>query len=207
MAYTADQYGISGFTRLRRRKPGSQPTNLDVNSVGDTKPIRLNSREFTTDTGDAIGVQCKPNQTLTMTNRSVKGAEFSPRVTDAGLGSTGALIGLTADPLLKAATAARTVGSVRAIECNPGLPGSGSAYTVTDFSVIRVFLDKGVGHTVTNTEVIRVATPNNGTFDSFANFEANTGCISTVAAGAASNEWLLVKVGANIRKIALLAAS
>jgi len=177
MAYDVINHGIK-ISKYRRLKEGDN-SNTTINSHRDNKTVALNSRDYTTDTGDAIGIQVKPNQTTTLTNRSVKGGEFSPRVSDAGLGSSGALIALTADPVLKAATAGRTVGSVRCIECNPSLPGSGSAYTITNLDGIRLFLDTGAGHTITTKSVIRVATPNAAGWNYFLNLEASSGLFTT----------------------------
>lgn len=212
--FPVERWGITGFVRMRRNAPGTNASGaanpapfLDINSVDDSRPIRLNSRDYDRTAGDVIGIQCKPNQVATMVNKSVKGAEFSPRITDAGIGSSGALIALTADPVLKAATSARTVGSVRCIECNPSLPGSGSAYTVTNLDGIRIFLDKGAGHTVTTSSVIRVATPNTSGWDFFAAFEASNGCtVSTAGTYSTADGYILVKVGADTMRVPFFAA-
>lgn len=160
----------------------------------DESPVTINSRDTEVTSRDIIGLQVKPNQKATPTNKNVVGAEFSPRCSDAGLGSSGALIGLRADPLLKTATAARTVGAVRCIECNPGLPGSGSAYTVTDLVGIRFFLDEGVGHTVTRASVIQVATPNNGAWEYLLDAEASSGLVVDAAVGGSQDKKLKARI-------------
>ena len=185
-----------GITAPQYRHPSRPRENLDINSKEDDKPVRINSREYDGDTADTIGGQTKPNQVADKTNRVVCGWEFSPRVTDAGLGATGAIIGLRADPLLKTATGARTVGSLRCIEMNPGLPGGGSAYTVTNLDAIRIFLDTGVGHTITTKSIIRIASPNNADWTYLLNFETDGGAVITAAVGGNQSKKLKIKVGA-----------
>ena len=72
------QTGILGFQRLRRGKAGD---NLDINSGYDSKPVRINSRDYGSVNTNNIGLQCKPNQAVTG-SASVTGAEFSPRFAD-----------------------------------------------------------------------------------------------------------------------------
>lgn len=68
------------------------------NTVDDGKTLRFNSRSYTQTSGDSIGFQCKPSQTVTTTGE-VRGAEFSPRLQSA-IGS-GTLVGFLSDPTLK----------------------------------------------------------------------------------------------------------
>ena len=200
MAFTVADHGISGFVRMRRTKPGTSTPNLDINSVPDNKPVRINSRDFAQTSGSSIGFQCKPNQTATTTG-DVIGAEFSPRVTDAG---SGGLIGLKADVVIKAATAARTVSAVRGIEINtPSFPTSGSAYTITnDCCAIRVFPDFGSGHTFTGKKsVIKLATPNNGAWDYLLDVDTNGIGLGSAGTYSTADGYFTVRTGATDRRI------
>lgn len=67
-------------------------------TVDDGKTLRFNSRSYIQTSGDSIGFQTKPSQTVTTTGE-VRGAEFSPRVQSA-IGSQ-TLVGLLSDPTLK----------------------------------------------------------------------------------------------------------
>ena len=81
-----------------------------LKSADDTKPVTLNSRNYTQTSGSSIGFQSKPAQTVTTTG-SVIGGEVSPRVNnDIDVAN---IIGLHIDTYLKG-TATRTVsGDVR----------------------------------------------------------------------------------------------
>lgn len=81
-----------------------------LKSADDTKPVTLNSRNYTQTSGSSIGFQSKPAQTVTTTG-SVIGGEISPRVNnDIDVAN---VIGLHVDTYLKG-TATRTVsGDVR----------------------------------------------------------------------------------------------
>ncbi len=137
----------------------ASPTwSLELDSVADGNPVKINSRSYTQTSGSSIGFQTKPNQTVTTTG-DVIGAEFSPRANDAG---AGAVIAIKADPVIKTATAIRTVSAVRGIEINIDLPLGGSAYTFTNAVCgIRMFPNFGSGHTFSaNRPAILLATPN-----------------------------------------------
>lgn len=73
-----------------------QHVNWDTKSDGKT--LRFNSRDYVQATGDSIGFQTKPNQTVTTTGE-VRGGEFSPRLAS-GIGSA-TLVGILSDPTLK----------------------------------------------------------------------------------------------------------
>lgn len=64
----------------------------------DGKTLRFNSRSYVQTSGDSIGFQCKPSQTVTTTGE-VRGGEFSPRLQSA-IGSQ-TLVGFLSDPTLK----------------------------------------------------------------------------------------------------------
>lgn len=157
----------------------------------DDGPITLNSRDSVRTSGSIVGVQIKPNATVTTTH-GVTGLEVSPRCTDIG---SGELIAIKADPLLKAATAARTVSALRCIELNPSLPGSGSAYTITnDVTGIRMFLDMGAGHTVSGKKsCVLVATPNTSGWDYLFDLEASSGVVTAAAVGGSQSHKINIR--------------
>jgi len=181
MAYTVADYGLKNFRRLRR---GSASDHLTINSVGDSKSVRINTRDYVQATGDTIAVSSKPKQTITTTG-DVIGVESSPRVSDAG---AGALIAMKADPLLQAATTGRTVSAVRGFESNIDFPSTGSAYTITNnVNAFRTFLDMGSGHTVSGKKaVFCVATPNTSGWDYLFDLEANSGVIGATTGATAA---------------------
>lgn len=193
-----------GITAPQYRHPSQPRTNLDINSKEDDKPVRINSREYSKATGSQIGVQIKPNIVADNTSEHT-GLEVSPRLTDAA----GSLLGLNVAPLLKTATGARAVATMKCVELNPGLPGSGSAYTVTALDGIRVFLDTGVGHTITTKSIIRIAAPNNADWDFLLNAETGTSGWVVVGAGTYSTAdgYFLVKVGASTYRVPFFAGT
>ena len=91
--------------------------NLDLKTTTDSKPIRLNSRNYTGTTGDQIGVQIKPAVTVTKTANAVKGLEVSPRVNSgvAMAGLSGSVVGISADCYLKGTAAGAIGGNVQVL--------------------------------------------------------------------------------------------
>lgn len=167
---------VAPFVGLRA--PANE--HLLLITADDDKNVRINSRSYVQTSGDSIGMQCKPNQTITTTG-NVIGAEFSPRANDVG---SGAIIAIKADPVVKTATAIRTVGAVRGIEINIDLPLSGSVYTFTNAVCgIRMFPNFGAGHTFNaNRPAILLATPNTSDWTHFLEVES-TGTIAVVTGG------------------------
>lgn len=160
------------YPHMRWRSKALQITldNFLINTVEDNKTIRLNSRDYAQATGDSIGLQSKPRQTVTTTG-NVVGAEFSPRVS-ANVGCT-ALIALKADPVIQAGTSG-TITAVRSIECNIDFSDSDTR-TVTDVQCIRIFPDFGTVTVSQKKTVMTLATPNAGTWDYLFDFEASSG--------------------------------
>ena len=163
----------------------------NVNTQFDSLPIRLNSRAYVQASGSSIAVQSKPDQTVTTTG-DVIGAEFSPRVSDAG---AGALIALKADPVVRTATAARTVSAVRGVEVNIDMPDSGSAYTITNnVNAFRAYLDMGSGHTVSGKKaVLCVATPNTSGWDYLYDLETSAGMVVASAVGGSQSHKIRIR--------------
>ncbi len=151
------------------------------------RAAKINSVTVTPSGTDSISaVQIKPNKTGTGTG-DLTGLEVSPRFNDA---PGGALVCIKADPVIKAATSARTVSALRGIEVNIDLPSSGSAYTFTnDVSAFRTFGDFGSGHTFSaKKNIIEVALPNTSGWDYLLNLKANTGLEYDSAQGSADKK-------------------
>lgn len=87
--------------------------NLDLESISDTKPVRINSRDYVQATGSSIGFQVKPSQAVTSTG-SVIGGEISPRVAS-GV-ALGNVTGLHVDTYLKGTAVGTISGNVRGLE-------------------------------------------------------------------------------------------
>jgi hypothetical protein len=87
-------------------------SNFGINTISDDKQVRINSRAFTQASGDSIGFQSKPNQTVTTTG-TVKGGDISPRLQDAIAAAN--LIGLHVDCDQKGTTG-NISGDVRILE-------------------------------------------------------------------------------------------
>jgi len=81
--------------------------HLSVNTVDDSKQVRINSRNFTQVTGDSIGFQVKPAQSVS-TAGALEGGEISPRL-NSGVAAQD-VRGLHVDIYLKG-TAAGTVSN------------------------------------------------------------------------------------------------
>lgn len=99
--------------------------NLALNSTSDDKQPRLNSRSFTQATGDSIGFQSKPSQTVTTTG-SVQGGQISPRLQDAIAAAN--VIGLHVDIDLKG-TSGDVSGALKVLELE--LVDAGAGRTIT----------------------------------------------------------------------------
>jgi len=109
--------------------------NLDLNTATDSKPVRINSRNYTQATGSSIGFQSKPAQTVTSTG-TVTGGEISPRVNDDI--DVANIIGLHVDAFLKG-TAAKTVsGDVRALNLELVTDDAGTNTISGNASAIRI---------------------------------------------------------------------
>lgn len=83
-----------------------------LKTTNDTTPVRLNSRSYTQASGDSIGFQSKPSQTVTTTG-TVKGGDISPRVQD-GIAAAN-IIGLHVDTDMKGSSG-NVSGDVRVLE-------------------------------------------------------------------------------------------
>lgn len=157
----------------RNKRLVCKDDNLNIDTDLDNRTIRLNSRDYVQTTGSSVGMQSKPNQTVTTTG-DVIGAEISPRV--AGDIGAGALIALRADPVLKAGSSG-TVSNVRAIECNIDFSDSDTRTISADVCAMRIFPDFGTLTISGDKAVFILATPNAGTWDYLFDFESTQGLL------------------------------
>lgn len=132
--------GATTFTTAPVTPGATAPASSDLvlNTVTDTKTVKLNSRDYTQVSGDSIGFVSKPNQSVGSSG-TVYGAQISPRVaTGISLSGSGSLVGLVAAPILKGNTAASIAGDVRAISAE--LDDEGSNWTISGKAVgLRIF--------------------------------------------------------------------
>ena len=127
----------SSAGQLRLTSPAE---HLLVNTVVDSKVIRLNSRDYTATTGDFIGVQIKPAATVTKTADGLKGLEVSPRVNSgvAMAGASGTVIGIAADVYLKGTAAGTIAGDIRTLNLELVTDDAGTRTISGNVNAIRV---------------------------------------------------------------------
>lgn len=97
---------------------------VDLRTYDDSKPVKINSRNYTQTSGNSIGFQVKPSQTVTTTGEVI-GGEISPRLQN---GINAAVIkGLHVNVDLKG-TSTRTIsGDVRGLEVELTTSNSGTS--------------------------------------------------------------------------------
>ena len=117
---------MSRLRWMQNARTGIKGTSLTEPLVTekDTENIKLNSRTYTTASGDRTAVQIKPNQAITGT-AGMTGLEVSPRFTDACAGSK--LVGIMSNPDLKGSSG--DLSSV--IRCYEAKFDGGTGRTVT----------------------------------------------------------------------------
>jgi hypothetical protein len=113
---------VSTYTGGSEVKSGAN-LNLDLETLTDSKPVRINSRNFTQTSGDTIGFQTTPNQAAT-TSGEVYGAQFKPRV--ANTFDALACTGVGIDSELKGSGAGALTDDLRGINMYLGATGTGT---------------------------------------------------------------------------------
>ena len=178
--------------------------HIKLESDADSKNVRINSRSYTQTSGDASGVQIKPNQTVSSvdpgtTDVSITGAEFSPRFA-AGIAG-GNLIAIKADPVLKGGSGGAIAGEIVGVQVNMDFGTSDSRVITGDVSAFEAFLAIPNGNTYSaSVAVMRVRTVNIRAWDVFLNFDdANTGACTvsttTITSGTNTTHRLKCLVG------------
>ncbi|KKL98666.1 hypothetical protein LCGC14_1822100 [marine sediment metagenome] len=110
--------------------------HLRIETMQDSKNVRINSRDVTQATGDHTGVQIKPSKTADGTG-SMTGLEVSPRF-QASMGGND-LRAILGDPVLKAGSGDLT-GQVVAFEANIDFGVDGTRTITGDVSAFSSFL-------------------------------------------------------------------
>ena len=162
-------------------------------TVSDTKNVRINSRNYTQTSGDASGVQIKPNQTVA--TAGITGLEVSPRYA-AGIAGTN-LVGIKCDPVLKGSGGGNLSGQVAGVQVNIDF-GLSQTRTITgDVSAFEAFLAVPSNMTYSgDVSFLRVRTVNIKAWEYFLNLDdANTGVATSVDPSVAGTEtrWLRVR--------------
>ena len=154
--------------------------HFKLETVENGKNVRINSRSYSNSTGDNSGVQIKPNQSASST-AGITGLEVSPRFA-AGIGGN-SLVGIKADPLLKAGSGDLT-GAVTAVQANIDFGTSGTRTITGDVSAFESFLAIPSTNTYSgDIAFLRVRTINIKAWDYFLNLDdASTG-VETLANG------------------------
>lgn len=104
----------------------------------DGKTIHLNSRNYTQASGNSIGFQSKPAQTVASSG-NVIGAEISPRVNSGiALSGSGSVIGLHVDAYLKGTEAGTIAGDVRGMQIELVTDDAGTRTISGDVTGLRI---------------------------------------------------------------------
>lgn len=139
---------------------------------------RINSRTYTTTTGDVIGFQAKPSQGAS-TSGNIYGAQIGVRVNSTfALTGTGSAVGAVIDVYLKGTTGA-IAGDARVLDLEL-VDDTGSSRTITGDATLLRFRSN-ISATVTgNVSCMRVETPEGTTaYEAFIDFTGvSTGLIT-----------------------------
>lgn len=122
---------LAGMDKVR----GRAGAHLKFETIDDDKTLRFNSRDYVQTSGDAIGFQCKPAQTVN--GAGIKGGEISPRV-KSGITLSGSMIGLHVDFDLKGTAAGTIAGDCRVLELEMVADVGGGRAITGDVTAIRV---------------------------------------------------------------------
>lgn len=131
MTYSTPIYRPQGGASLRAR----DDSHLLIETDGDSKTIRLNSRDYAQATGSSIGFQAKPAQNVASTG-SVIGGEVSPRA-NSGI-AVANVIGLHVNAYLKGTAAGTISGDVRGLNVELVTDDAGTRTISGNVSAIRV---------------------------------------------------------------------
>lgn len=189
------QYNIGG---------GSPTGNTTINSTADNTQVRINSRSYTQASGNSIGFQSKPSQTVTTTG-DVIGGEISPRL-QAAIG-TGQIKGLHVDIDLKGATGGN-ITDIKVLEVEM-VSDASAGRTVSGDAMCMQFRNALQGVTVTGDVGVFEVQANEGVaWEVFGKFPDDSGIAATTGSPAslpANTGYIRVKVGSTLFKIPLYA--
>lgn len=114
--------GTTAITQTVNTIQAASAQHLALNTQTDSKQVRINSRNFTQATGDTIGLQVTPNQTVTTTGE-IFGAQFKPRA--AANVDAATVNGIGIDSEVKSGTGALS-SDLRGINLYLGATGTGT---------------------------------------------------------------------------------
>lgn len=163
-------------------------------TISDTRNVRINSRNYTQSSGDASGVQIKPNQTVA--TAGITGLEVSPRYAS-GIAGTN-LVGIKCDPVLKGSGGGTLSGSVVGVQVNIDFGLSQTRTIDGDVSAFESFLAVPSNMTYTgHVSFLRVRTVNIKAWEQFLNVDdENTGITtSTDPSAATQDRWIPCAIG------------
>lgn len=184
----------------------SSTNHAGLSTLADAGTLRFNSRNYTQTSGDSIGFQSKPAQTVSSSG-SVFGAQISPRLNSAvALTGSGSIIGLHVDTYLKG-TAGDVAGEVRGLQVE--LVDDNSAGRTVTGDIVGIRFRSNLSCANTGDQVALKVENGEGAlkWDAFAKLEEETGKFAKhTAAGVALPAdvgYIRVKVGDTFYKMAL----
>lgn len=131
MTYSVPIYRPQGGASLRAR----DDSHLLIETDGDSKTIRLNSRNYAQTSGSSIGFQAKPAQNVASTG-TVTGGEISPRI-NSGIACAN-IIGLHVDAYLRGTAAGTVSGDVRGLQVELVTDDAGTRTISGNVSALRI---------------------------------------------------------------------
>ena len=189
---------------------GVSGQHLSLNTVSDSKNVRINSRNYTDTTGDAIGFQVKPAQTVSKTANALIGGEISPRLNNgvALAGASGVIMGLNVDPYLKGTAAGTVAGDVRALNLELVTDDAGTRAITGNVNHIRIrsaFSATSVGTFIPIRIEVAEAQTNSKSYDAVLDL-TGTGTAwhdTDTVSGDTEAGFIRVRVNGNYRRILL----
>lgn len=168
--------------------------------------VRINNRSYSGTSGDVIGFQSKPSQTVSSSGNII-GAQISPRLqSGVALTGSGSLIGFHVDTDLKGTAGGNVAGDVRGMEIEM-VSDASSARTVAG-NVVGIRFRTNLDATVTGT-VACFQVPSGeaagGQWDALGIMDAVTGVFDKTEAGTTGTKagFIKVFVGGDARFIRL----
>lgn len=183
--------------------------NLDLQTVTDSKPIKINSRNYaqTADGTTSIGFQCRPAANGSGSS-SVTGGEISPRA-NSGIAIKN-IIGLHVDSYLKGTAAGNVTGDVRALNLELVTDDAGTRAVTGNVNAIRIrsaFSGTSIGGTFVPIRIEKAETQTNSKqYDAVLDLPSTCSGIwsdTDTASGDTEAGYIKVLVNGNARYIVL----
>jgi hypothetical protein len=132
--YTCDN-GQWALEQVITNIKASYGNNLTLESVADSKPVRINSRNYVQTSGSSIGFQSSPTQTVTSTG-TIEGAEITARL-NSGV-AVANIIGLHVSPYPRGTAAGTVSGDVRGVQIEMVTDDAGTRTFSGNVSALRI---------------------------------------------------------------------